>query len=78
MRSLPFPDYLRNYSRILGEGAVIERLRRDPTTVSDASPQDWPTEVRGRGLVVSERIVDRWMTQFVANMMPPSVSETFH
>jgi homocysteine S-methyltransferase len=35
MRSLPFPDYLRNYSRILGEGAVIERLRRDPAGALD-------------------------------------------
>lgn len=35
MRSLPFPDYLRNYSRILGEGAVIERLRRDPAAALD-------------------------------------------
>jgi hypothetical protein len=48
------------------------------TATSDASPQDWPLEVRGRGLVVSDRIGDRWMTQFVANRMTPSVSEIFH
>jgi homocysteine S-methyltransferase len=35
MRSLPFPDYLRNTSRIPGEGAVIERRRRNPAAALD-------------------------------------------
>ena len=30
-----FPDFLHRHSCILGEGAVIERLRRQPATVLD-------------------------------------------
>ena len=42
MKRLPFPEFFEKYQCILGEGAVIERLRRnsefdlDPHTVNSA------------------------------------------
>jgi homocysteine S-methyltransferase len=36
MDSLSFPEFLRHHPCILGEGAVIERLRRQPATALDA------------------------------------------
>jgi homocysteine S-methyltransferase len=35
MAALPFPDFLQHHACILGEGAIIERLRRQPGTVLD-------------------------------------------
>jgi len=35
MEPTPFLDFLQRHHRILGEGAVIERLRREPTTTLD-------------------------------------------
>ncbi len=35
MPSPPFPDFLQSHSFILGEGAVIERIRRQPATKFD-------------------------------------------
>lgn len=35
MAALAFPEFLRRHPRILGEGAIIERLRRDPATPLD-------------------------------------------
>jgi homocysteine S-methyltransferase len=35
MAASAFPEFLRRHPRILGEGAIIERLRRDPATPLD-------------------------------------------